>query len=195
MESERDRLLRAYEVVKTAQLTPEQNAAFSVIFDAFADYMEEITCPTPVNANPLASNPVDDKIAPDTDGNAPAATDAGLVTVGVTGILPGSNGGFTQAVFRADDVPKNVELCIRSQAEELLAEERALAETATRQNALLWKRNEVLDAKLAAAEKALERLTLHANALALAHVLSIPADAGIWDALKDARAVLGGKPL
>ncbi|EXL07395.1 hypothetical protein BG46_10785 [Brucella anthropi] len=33
------------------------------------------------DANPLASNPVDDKIAPDTDGNAPAATDTGLVTV------------------------------------------------------------------------------------------------------------------
>jgi len=54
-------------------------------------------------------------------------------------------------------------------------------------------RAEALEAKLAAAEKALERLTLHANALALAHVLSIPADAGIWDALKDARAVTGGK--
>lgn len=42
---ERDKLLKAYEVVKTSRLTPEQHEAFAVIFDAFADFMEETTRP------------------------------------------------------------------------------------------------------------------------------------------------------
>ncbi len=33
------------------------------------------TRPAPVDANPLASNPVDDKIAPDTDGKRDSASD------------------------------------------------------------------------------------------------------------------------
>ena len=60
--------------------------------------------------------------------DAPVSPDATgecgeLVTVGVTGAMPGSSGGFTQAVFRADSVPANVALCLRSQAEKLLAAE------------------------------------------------------------------------
>ncbi|MRN43427.1 MULTISPECIES: hypothetical protein [unclassified Brucella] len=135
------------------------------------------TRPAPVNANPLASNTVDDKIEPDTDGNAPAATDTGLVTAWVTpremleafgadDIREGSRAVLGDGIEEDEwedylEVPVHAlekmlrELVTRSQAEELLAAERALAETATRQNALLWKRNEALKAKLAAAEKAL----------------------------------------
>jgi len=59
---------------------------------------------------------------------APVSPDAAgkcgeLETVGVTGVMPGSSGGFTQAVFRSDDVPANVAVCLRSQAVELLAAE------------------------------------------------------------------------
>ncbi|CAB4326583.1 hypothetical protein [Brucella sp. 191011898] len=76
----------------------------------------------PVDANSIASNPVDDKIALDTDGNAPAATDTELVTV------------HTQVRFGPDDIWRNEvfigersriterrELVTRSQADELLA--------------------------------------------------------------------------
>lgn len=56
---------------------------------------------------------------------APAATDTGLETVGVTGVMPGSSGGFTQVVFRADDVPANIAVCLHSQAEGLLAAKEA----------------------------------------------------------------------
>ncbi|QTO00531.1 DUF3850 domain-containing protein [Brucella sp. 458] len=118
------------------------------------------TIPAPVDANPLASNPVDDKIAPDTDGNAPAATDTVLKTVGYVCTTFVTDRRFKyDEIFRVVRTPDNwTELVTRSQAEELLAAERALADTATRQNALLWKRNEALEAKLAAAEKALNQL-------------------------------------
>lgn len=51
-----------------------------------------------------------------------------------------------------------------------------------------------IEAKLAAAEKALEHLTLHANSLALADIDRTRGRTGFWKALKEARAVLGGKP-
>ncbi|WP_114214184.1 hypothetical protein [Ochrobactrum sp. 3-3] len=70
--------------------------------------------PAPVDANLLASNPVDDKIAPDTDDNAPAATDTGLVTYA-------HDNGTLSGLSRNEHGP----WCLRSQAEELLAAERA----------------------------------------------------------------------
>ncbi|KAB2680525.1 MazG-like family protein [Brucella tritici] len=41
---DRDRLLNAYEVVKTSRLTPDQHAAFNEIIDAFVDFMERTLC-------------------------------------------------------------------------------------------------------------------------------------------------------
>jgi len=120
--------------------------------------------PAPVDANPLASNPVDDKIAPDNSGNAPAATDTGLVTVlplewrkyrngDAEAVTPfgeiytayvngywritrnGKAGKFIKATGGDDveaakagaqaDFEANVLPLVRSQAEELLAAERA----------------------------------------------------------------------
>ncbi len=75
---------------------------------------------------------------------APAATDTGLVTVAQI-----DTGRKWRVHFLSHPV-RGEELVTRSQAEELLAAERALADTATRQNALLWKRNEALEAENAA---------------------------------------------
>lgn len=95
------------------------------------------TRPTPVDANPLASNPVDDKIAPDTDGNAPAAADTGLVTVAenLARTIWGYFKGGPDAIAWFDNNKSLggpawlIEQC-RSQAEEMLAAERAMRKTA-----------------------------------------------------------------
>jgi len=82
------------------------------------------TRPAPVDANPLASNPVDDKIKPDINGKAPAATDTGLETVEhqywhdqTQEWLPT---GFPDRYRKDGSLVR--ELVTRSQAEELLAE-------------------------------------------------------------------------
>ncbi|QGA58250.1 DUF3850 domain-containing protein [Brucella sp. 2280] len=87
------------------------------------------TTPTPVDANSLASNPVGDKIALDTDGNAPAAADMGLVTVH-TQVRFGQNDIWRNEVFVGERsrITERRELVTRSQAEELLAAERAVKE-------------------------------------------------------------------
>ncbi len=51
-------------------------------------------------------------------------------------------------------------------------------------------RAQALETQLAAAKKALAKLTLHSNSLALAHVHKTQKNDGIWVALKEARAVL-----
>ncbi|WPM80937.1 hypothetical protein R5W60_04360 [Brucella pseudintermedia] len=76
----------------------------------------------PVDATPLASNPVDDKIAPDINGKAPAATDTGLVTVAKQWKVTAKNwSGLKPDISEPFD---ERELVTRSQAEELLAAER-----------------------------------------------------------------------
>ncbi|WP_025199072.1 hypothetical protein [Brucella sp. BO2] len=176
----------------------------------------------PVDANSLASNPVDDKIASDTDANAPgmaiedllkkaiaafdalspeqraemmeeqrrswvrgnvgmsqdergmtspmmpqpapAATDTGLVTVAwqrhssfyADGWGP-VDAGHAQKLAAAGEPVR--ELVTRSQAEELLAEERAKADEYYGEAVASYDRKlriEALEAKLAAVEKALE---------------------------------------
>lgn len=57
-----DRLLKAYEVVKTARLTPTQRAAFSEIFDSIADYIEGVTRPTPAPSEFVTETWTDDEL-------------------------------------------------------------------------------------------------------------------------------------
>lgn len=161
---------------------------------------------------------------------APAATDTGLETLAH---MAKSRMGWVPAPHWSGEA-----VCLRSQAEELLAAERAEKEKA-QASRLYWKGKhqkleadnaaltarvkeledrlefdpgggdridalesalefsrhgrECLEAKLAAAEKALEHLTLHANSLALADIDRTHGRTGFWKALKEARAVLGGK--
>ncbi|UWF67337.1 MULTISPECIES: hypothetical protein [unclassified Brucella] len=117
----------------------------------------------PVDANPLASNPVDDKIAPDTDANAPAATDTGLET----GLWLRPIGPHAYATTKdrstADDWEKYVkveEYIPRSQAEELLAAKDktiALAETTMIEMHQELNKLEVDNAALTARIKELEK--------------------------------------
>ena len=104
--------------------------------DACPLFYEELrnvwnTRPAPVDANPLASNPVDDKIAPDTDGNAPAATDTGLVTKGFLYQTLTEKNGWVSVHSLTDPAEgglpyRSIEAVVtRSQAVELLAAERA----------------------------------------------------------------------
>ncbi|KAB2709676.1 hypothetical protein [Brucella intermedia] len=154
------------------------------------------TRPAPVDANLLASNPVDDKIAPDTDGNAPAATDTGLVTYA-------HDNGTLSGLSRNEHGP----WCLRSQAEELLAAER---EAQQRLLDIIEEANddkEALEAKLTAAEKALEPFVSFFNeamkGFTEGYAERTPSDKPVlgWNNAYllmrhfiEARAVLGGKP-
>ncbi|WP_192800866.1 Lar family restriction alleviation protein [Brucella tritici] len=234
------------------------------------------TRPAPVDANPLASNPVDDKIAPDTDGNAPvavgdsfaqylerscaeaiksynetplslrgpvvlpfdderikppapAATDTGLVAVGYA--HRGTIGLLLEgAVGKAVIVPKaggdfRTPVMLVEQADELLAENAELkkdrrfkqhvidglvvekenlkADNAAKDARIKGKdayieelANTIIDleAKLAAAEKALEAIEDHAARCFSLSTHSTIALAYLQDIQDEARAVLGGKP-
>ena len=202
-----------------------------------APILPKSTRPTPVDANPLTSNPVDDKIAPDTDGNAPAATDTGLVTVAWQRKHPTE--GWMDC--REEDIPHYVkrgqevrELSPRSQAEELLAAERAKYRDAmeklveSQRETLVWQQRAIdlkadnaakdarikelqrvetelctsigsLEARLAAAEKALEAadtaITFADKLIERGYGSDTPRE---WHkvivAAQKARAVLGGKP-
>lgn len=162
------------------------------------------TRPAPVDANPLASNPVDDKIAPDTDGNAPVAVDTGLETVEhqywhdqTQEWLPT---GFPDR-YRKDGFLVR-ELVTRSQAEELLAAER---EAQQRLLDIIEEANddkEALETQLAAAEKALEPFAEYGEDYFDKDYNGkpLPDKQGVgWVYLnyghfRKARAVLGGKP-
>lgn len=76
----------------------------------------------PVDANLLTSNSVDDKIAPDANSNAPAATDTGLETVAK---VDSHLGDMSRLSIIDRPLSIGTEVCLRSQAEELLAAERA----------------------------------------------------------------------
>lgn len=119
---------------------------------------------------------------------APAATDTGLVTVSP----------------KDYDFYEDGELVTRSQAEELLAAERAEANHQRRERVKEWERANALEAKLAAAHEALEPFAAvfedydpdweDDDVTAVLVVGSVTHYGITLGDFRQARAVLGGKP-
>ncbi|KAB2674876.1 hypothetical protein [Brucella tritici] len=134
---------------------------------------------------------------------APAATDTGLVTVGEVSTVRESIAAFAGHMLSRQLKPGDL-LCFRSQAEEMLAAKDAqlsevenslfdakdIARNAS-SNCIYWRgQTEALEAKLAAAEKALARMVSEYDEVDLSH----DEPPSMTSAVMEARAVLGGKP-
>lgn len=135
---------------------------------------------------------------------APAATDTGLASVGEVSTVRESIAAFAGHMLSRQLKPGDL-LCLQSQAEELLVAERANCRKVIEDYHTLAtnasKRADDLESKLADAEKALEEVQTYVQSQRTQLDVTDPEYWAKYQTLKDtgtkireARAVLGGKP-